>query len=138
VNFENIGSIPGICGSPFYDENYSYTDQEAIKNTVNFYRIDLVGIGYSKIISRENYNFDISPILVIPNPIITEGSIIFENLRAEVCVLEIHHTSGKMILTETTRSNRFQISNSRLQAGIYFFLIRKNKEILGSGKLVII
>ncbi|MCF8370110.1 MAG: T9SS type A sorting domain-containing protein [Bacteroidales bacterium] len=137
INFMNIGSIPGICGSPFYDESYSFTDEQPVKNSVNYYRIDLVGIGESKIVSRENYNLSGSNILVIPNPLIADANIIFENPVFETCTLDIFNPSGKILLCKTTRKNRFQISASNFQAGIYFFLIRKEKEIIGNGKLVI-
>lgn len=137
ILFTNIGGIPGICGSPFHDESYSYTDFQPTINGINYYRIDLVGIGYSKIISRANYNLKESQVLVLPNPIITESRIIFDNLMAEPCSLEISDLSGKIIFTDHTRSNKIQISASQFPAGIYPFLIRKNEEVLGSGRLVV-
>lgn len=137
IIFKNIGSISGTCGSPYYDESYSFTDIKPVKNAVNYYRIDLVGIGYSKIISRENYDLQESQALVIPNPIVAEGKIIFENQLAEPCSLEIYNASGILIFTNDTRDKQFQISRSQLPAGIYFFLIRKNDEMIGSGKLVV-
>lgn len=137
INFANIGSIPGICGSPFYDESYSFTDDQPVENSVNYYRIDLVGIGYSNIISRENYQLGETQVLVFPNPLVSDAIIIFENPIFETCSLEIFNPSGKIILNQETRRNRFQISASQFPAGVYFFLIRKEKEIVGDGRLVI-
>ncbi|MEA3445653.1 MAG: hypothetical protein U9R19_13115, partial [Bacteroidota bacterium] len=138
INFENIGSIPGICGSPFYDESYSFDDLHPVLNSVNYYRIDMIGLGISKIISQDLFDFSENQVLIIPNPIVSEGQIVFENIAAETCNIKYFHSSGKTVYSENTRGNKFKIQAAKFPAGIIFFQILKSEEFFVSGKILIL
>lgn len=121
LNFTNIGDIPGICGSPFYNEDYSFTHISPPTNTKNYYRIDLVGIGYSKIISRDNIDLHNSNTLVIPNPITSSGKILFNNPYFEECTIRFYSATGQHLFTRKTQGNRFNLDANQFPTGVIYY-----------------
>ena len=51
INFSQISSIEGICGSTQQSISYSFTDLSPEKNANNYYRLQLGGLGFSWIVS---------------------------------------------------------------------------------------
>ncbi len=47
ISYENIGEIPGICGSPDVDVPYVFIDEDPISWQKNFYRLELGSQGYT-------------------------------------------------------------------------------------------
>ena len=49
VNFEEVGSIEGVCGSKFNSQSYLFTDKNPAVNTINYYRLKFGNSQYSAI-----------------------------------------------------------------------------------------
>jgi len=53
INFSQIGDIPGVCGSVDFTQTYDFTDNNPVKNKVNYYRLELGNQDFSQIVSIE-------------------------------------------------------------------------------------
>ena len=79
VNFNQIGSIEGICGSTAESIEYDFTHITPEKNAINYYRLSLGGIGFSWIVSAEVIDMGANTSLVRPNPISENSELLFDN-----------------------------------------------------------
>jgi hypothetical protein len=123
VNFTEVGSIPGICGSTSFEQPYNFTDENPVKNKVNYYRLGLGGSGLSEILSVEIIALENSGYQIRPNPITADAKIYFSNNKNQAHQLIIYNLSGVKIFTTTTKQDFFQINTAVIQAGIYVFSI---------------
>jgi N-acetylneuraminic acid mutarotase len=75
---------------------------------------------------------------VFPNPVATTSTISLTNGNVTNGILEISDVTGKIIREEKNLSgNSFQLRKENLDAGIYFFTIKNENEIVGSGKFIV-
>lgn len=138
LNFSLIGSIGGICGSPEFAQPYSFTDEDPVKNSINYYRLELGGSGYSEIIAVELIIFDGNNYQIRPNPATTEAKIIFENDQNQPALLKLYDFRGNLIEEITTEENFFIINTAYLSGEMYLFTISdfENKANI-KGKLMV-
>lgn len=134
VNFTQIGSIEGICGSSQAEINYNFTDITPEKNEVNYYRLSLGGIGFSWIVSAEVIDIGANNSLLRPNPIGEYSELFFDNETNATMTLEIYSSKGILVKKEQTSSELFILSKSDFDSGMYFYSIfieGKTPEIKG-------
>ena len=137
-NFQDIGDIQGVCGSPDVAISYTFTDDNPVSNQTNFYRLILGQVGQSNTISVEFIDLQGTGLQVRPNPIVDTGIIYFENSRGENYVLSIFSVSGLRIDERSTRNDFFEIDLTGQNAGVYpFRIIREDGEREVSGKIVL-
>ena len=53
LNFTNIGKIEGICGAVDEPISYTFSHKAPAQNKINYYRLELGGVGSTEIISVE-------------------------------------------------------------------------------------
>ena len=123
LNFSLIGSIGGICGSPEFAQPYRFTDETPVKNSINYYRLELGGSGYSEIIAIELIVFDGNDYQIRPNPAPTQAKIVFENDQNQPAFLKLYDFRGNLIEDLTTEENFFIVNTSHLPGGMYLFTI---------------
>lgn len=138
INFTQIGSIEGICGSSAEEIQYSYTDLNPIVNTINYYRLSLGGVGFSWIVQVEvidvgEENYDLNP-----NPITAESTLYFNNDLGKLLTISFYDSNGQLSSELSTTSESLKIIEVQLESGIYFFTISEsNSESIVKGKLLV-
>ena len=47
LNYVEIGDVQGVCGSPDFAQQYDFTDESPVENSINYYRLELGVQGFS-------------------------------------------------------------------------------------------
>jgi hypothetical protein len=123
VNFEEIGSIEGVCGSASASTEYDFTDNTPAQNQVNYYRLHLGGVGYSWVkqslvidLSKDNY-------MLAPNPIVESSILYFDNDAGDLSTLNIYNFFGELVSSTITFNDFFPFNQLILSEGNYLFTI---------------
>ncbi len=75
---------------------------------------------------------------VYPNPFFEYTLIVFENNKNEKHILTLYNITGQAVKQiDNITTEKIKIEREDLVNGIYFFQLQKNKETIGSGKLII-
>ena len=134
VNFTQVESIEGICGSSQAQIEYDFTHLDPEKNVVNYYRLSLGGIGFSWIVSAEVIDLGVNKVLLRPNPIAEGSELFFDNETNSLIKLSIYSSAGILIKSEQTTSELFILNGSEFESGMYFYTINPegiNPEVKG-------
>lgn len=123
VNFNQVGSIEGICGSNAAEIFYEFTDISPEKNAINYYRLNLNGLGYSWIVSAEVIDMGANNSLLRPNPLNESSELFFDNETNTSMILEVYSNMGILVSQENTTSDKFILRKSDYQSGMYFYII---------------
>lgn len=123
INFFQIGNIGGVCGNISTPQAYNFIDDNPIKNKINYYRLELGGIGLSKIIAVEIIDLQSGGFQIRPNPITDEARIYFSNNTRHNTELNVYRLNGSKVLNMQTTFEYFSIASGSLQTGIYIFTI---------------
>lgn len=139
LNFTQIADIQGICGSTSAPQSYFFYDTIPIKNTTNFYRLELGAMGYSQIVSVDYISLNNNSFDIRPHPAFQETKIYFLNPQNELYQLNIYTLEGKSIADLSTKEPYFTLNVSNFRPGIYVFTISslsgtKNTQ----GKLIVL
>lgn len=138
VNFTQIGSIEGICGSTAEEIQYSFTDLNPIVNSVNYYRLSLGGVGFSWIISTEVIDVGETNYLLSPNPITEESTLYFNNDSGKLLTISFYNVHGKLSTELFTTSESQRLNEINLESGLYYFTITENNsDSVVKGKLLV-
>ncbi len=130
VNFSSIGGIAGICGSSTEDVYYSFTDPDPIRNATNYYRLDLITLGYSIIIDLHFVYFGEDKILFYPNPFVDRATVYLKGTNADVSSYRINDSNGKILKQEEgIRGNYFEIKREDLPSGLYYLEINTGNRV---------
>ncbi len=136
IHWENIGEIPGICGSSAAPVPYNFIDGSPIANSLNFYRLELGGQGYSPVIGIPYYDYSQKGYLVIPNPARESTTFYFGTSEIEKFTIALFDLSGKLIVNVSGTGSNYNMDLNGLPSGPYFFYIaRQGRENVG-GKLI--
>lgn len=127
VNFELALSIAGVCGSTSDDVFYSFTDEQPILNSDNFYKIDLKQIGYSNTLKIHVFDqtFNTS---VFPNPAKSSAEVFFSPDYGRSADVIVFSLEGKMVIQKTNVGNSFSIGTEFLEKGVYYLQILTNQQ----------
>ena len=130
INFSSIGGIAGICGSSTEDVYYSFTDTDPIRNATNYYRLDLITLGYSIIIDIHFVHFGEDKILFYPNPFVDKASVYLNGTNADISSYRINDSNGKILKqVEGIRGNYFEIKREDWPSGLYYLEISTGNRI---------
>jgi len=137
LHFEPIGEIPGICGSSGSPVPYLFNDESPLVNQVNYYRLELGGQGYSRILAIPYFAEGNSGSLVIPNPANQETRIHFENKEERPFQLTLTDMQGKTVLQQQGSTGMAALELGHLPSGTYFYRVSIKDKPLITGKLLI-
>jgi hypothetical protein len=138
IQFERIGVIAGVCGSPDFVVPYSYTDTTPIINKTNYYRIELGFQGYSQTYSLPHIDYHINAYLLYPNPVQTQAKLRFFNPNLIEHQIQIFNLQGKLeYQSEFIRVDEFLLELEEYANGIYIFVIRNEEMIRIKGKIIV-
>jgi len=138
LQFTQIGNIEGICGNPASPQPFRFIDENPIRNSINYYRLELGVTGFSKIVSIEVIPLSDDGFQVRPNPATTYTKIYFNNSKKESTQLFLYNINGSQVTTITTQEHYFNLNVSNLQSGMYLFTISSQSgAYLTKGKLIV-
>jgi len=137
IHWQNIGDIPGICGSSSAPVPYNYIDDSPEINTVNFYRLELGGQGYSPVIGIPYYDYSQKGYVVIPNPAYGSAVFYFGTSEIEEFTIALFDINGKLVLNDSGSGSNYMMDLSWLPSGSYIFrIVRQGKKDV-NGKLIV-
>jgi hypothetical protein len=128
LEFEEIGSIAGICGSNTDPTPYHFTDQSPTQNRINYYRLKMGNAQWSEIISLYYSFVKPNDMVVHPNP--TRSTVTLDLNKDQNSVFEVNVISneGKIMIANTKiAGTTFSLDVSSLSSGNYLIeLIDEN------------
>lgn len=134
--FEAIGRIEGVCGSPEFQQAYSFVDENPLLNKKAYYRLELGLSDFSSIISVEIIAENDKGYQVRPQPIQYTGKIYFNNPEDQEWQLKIYRLNAQIIYQTSTRNHFFEIETSEWRSGVYLFVLLSEAERI-QGKIII-
>jgi len=102
TNYNQIGTIEGICGSTAETIAYQFTDDNPNVNQTNYYRLSLGGIGFSYAVNLEVIDAGSQTYIVAPNPVSSESQLIFDNENQENVTITFFNEKGEIVLEKTS------------------------------------
>jgi hypothetical protein len=141
TDFEEIGIIGGVCGSPDQPVNYTFVDSFPVKNNPSYYRLVLGLLGESQILKITYYDFEEKSAITIPNPVDLYSRIIFKNDNEEQSILYIYDAQGRYIYkSRWLKTKEFQLTNffeDFKNRGRYYFEIKNTEsKTIANGSFV--
>ena len=137
INWIEIGDIPGVCGSSSAPVPYNFIDDSPVSNTINFYRLELGGQGYSKTISVPYYDYTEKGYVLIPNPVYENSTVYFGTSASEPFTIAIFNIAGQKVQQDSGTGGSYFINAQSLSAGPYLFVISRQGKKNVSGKMII-
>lgn len=138
LNYELIGQIQGYCGSISEPISYQFTDEHPVKNTRNYYRVNLGGYGYSNVISVDIIDLNKSGYQIRPNPASENVSIYFENKFKNNRTIYLYDLKGNKFYQNQTTEKYVNFNVTNIPNGLYVFVIFDEKnQLMTKGKLLI-
>ena len=138
INFSQISSIEGICGSTQQSISYSFTDLSPEKNANNYYRLQLGGLGFSWIVSVEVIDFGMNTSIVRPNPLSKTSELLFDNEANFEVFISVYSSSGVLVNMQSTVSEQILLEKSKYTAGLYHYVLTSEESgVFGTGKFVV-
>lgn len=123
INFTQIGSIAGFCGSVSAPVLYRFQDPNPINNISLYYRLELGTVGQSGTISLFVPETGYGEYQIFPNPFSVQSKLYFFNPRGEQFHLRIYDIKGQAYLNTETSSDNFTLGNEMLKPGLYYFIL---------------
>jgi hypothetical protein len=123
INFSQIGNIPGVCGSVDFIQPFDFTDNDPVKNKVNYYRLELGNQDFSQIVSIEIIDISSNGYQIRPQPATDEVTIYFNNETKQEQYFKLYNLNGIEVFTARTKENFIQFNTAFLQSGLFLFTI---------------
>ncbi len=137
LHWFNIGDIPGVCGSSSTPVPYNFIDTSPINNSMNYYRLELGGQGYSPVINVPFYDFSSKGYVLMPNPVHETAMLYFGTSTTETFDIAFFDASGKLVLQQSGVGGSCKVDASQLMPAIYFFVIERKGKSKVLGKMVV-
>ena len=139
LRFNEIDSIPCICGSPYFAESFQLSDNNPIQNQTNYYRLQLGQNGLSLIVAVDFFRLGDANELLFPNPTSGNAMLILNNLNKQEIIIRGYDISGNILLTETNTDSRFALPSNDWNTGHYLIAsIRENGSERSVNKMMVI
>lgn len=78
----------------------------------------------------------IADVKIYPNPFSVETNIEIKGISIEEGTFKLFDVAGRLLHSQEMNSNIFTFSKKDLRAGMYFFTIENNGQLISSGKLI--
>lgn len=139
TNFNEIGSIYGVCGSSSKSTPYNFTHTNPALNKINYYKLKFGSSQYSEIIFLLFDYVETGNLLINPNPANDFFDIKFNNDKNQTFTVEIIDANGQFVLTKNKiTGTSFTVNSSLFDAGIYTVVLRDAEGSISKNKLCII
>ena len=138
LSYTEIGDIQGVCGNLGFSVDYTFQDNNPVKNKINYYRLDLGGIELTYSISVEVIDVGQNDYYLKANPLVDQTKLYFRNPSQQTTVLTVISQNGKIIETKETTTDHFTLNSNDYLSGLYFFtLSNPNSDKNISGKFIV-
>jgi hypothetical protein len=135
-NYEQIGEIPGICGSQITEVPYTFIDDSPVSGQKNYYKLELGLQGSSTPLIITFYNTGEDGYLLFPNP----GNDLLQIVvtgNGEPIELEYRDVNGRIIGNFNSNSGRVvSIPTTEWVSGVYLINIYKSDKLIASPRWV--
>lgn len=133
--YEVIGEIQGVCGSTEFAQAYNFIDENPVKNSKNYYKLELGFSGRTEPpVVLEYIDIRSEGYKMLPNPVLTNARLHFENTNNSKHFLSIYSSAGQFCGLNSTNENYFDVEKSKIDEAnlghksqgneLYFFEIR--------------
>jgi len=137
-SFEQIGEIPGVCGSIDDDVDYVFLDSLPVLNIPNRYRLELGNEGISQVIEIQITGLRNNDHQIRPHPVSQRSVLLFKNDKRQKMILQLTDMNGKRVQEAVTDVEHFTLERTEFSAGVYLFTIRDQRGLVTTvGKVVI-
>jgi hypothetical protein len=125
VNFTEIGSIEGVCGSTEVPVSYTFVDSFSLINKTAYYKLSLGLLGESLPVFITNIVLENNMAIAKPNPFRRYTTIQFSETIVDEAHLIIYSIDGRQIFeTKVFNANQFFYDN------VEYFLNNYNNNVL--------
>lgn len=73
---------------------------------------------------------------VYPNPVKNVATFQLENWQGDQVGLQLYDVHGRVLLSDRFNGNTYELKRRSLPAGLYFFRLESNGDLIGTGKLM--
>lgn len=137
IQFSEIGSIAGVCGSSTADVRYTFTDISPVPNSTNYYRLRFGENGFSEVVSVLYVEL-LNNFKLFPNPANRVATLWFSNTNRENYSLLVVDATGKIVWQQSgIKDNKISLEVASFLPGIYFFQLSSTTGQTIKGKLVV-
>lgn len=138
INYTPIGSINGVCGSNQSDTPYEFTDLFPEKNTTNYYRLNMGGVGFSKVLAIEIIDPGMNSYLLRPNPVFDISELHFNNEAKNDIAFTVFTPNGTAVYSTSTIDEVILLNSSNFNSGFYLFtLVNTTNRSVVNGKFFV-
>jgi len=106
--WSEVGMIGGICGSTEVDEAYDFRDSFPMLNTRNYYRTELIGLGFSQVVWVDVFNPD------------QQGFVVTSQQSGKITVRLLEHTQEPFAVALYAMDGRLLYSAENLYQEVTF------------------
>jgi Subtilase family/Secretion system C-terminal sorting domain len=119
--------------------SYRFTDDSLITG-INLYRVSILRLSGEVNYGNQAavYYFGQQPYLVFPNPVPPGGFLHVVNASLNNGTFRLYNMAGQLVLNYATRNFEERIPVSGLQAGLYYYTISEEGNIVQKGKIMIL
>jgi hypothetical protein len=138
-DFSELGQLTGVCGNTTTDETYSFTDISPMRNSDNYYQLDLIGLTASDIIKVRFTDFGDKGYMLHPETVKDKSTLYFQNDCNDEFDFVLLDKKGKKVREiKDIRSNAVEVAKGRLKSGNYTFQLLIESKVKYSGSLTIL
>lgn len=142
INFTEIGSIGGVCGSTEVPVSYTFVDSFSLVNQKAYYKLSLGLLGESLPVFITNIVLENNMAIAKPNPFRRYTTIQFSETILDEAILAIYGIDGrKYFETKVFNTNQFFYDNVQYFINDYnnnvlFIARRPDGQIISTGLFV--
>ncbi len=116
--------------------SYQFIDANSTSASIVYYRLIVGSCGQSQVIngnSNNSLNYKL-----FPNPFNEQATLIFQNPKNLSVNLYVFDHNGQLLKkTETFQGNTYLINRDNFYAGLYYFAVATNTDLLAWGKFYV-
>lgn len=139
INYDEIGTIPGICGSSSSRVFYNFMDKSPVYNVKNYYKLRLGYYQYSEVKIIYVKYIEKGKVLIKPNPSTDNIILEFNNENKEKYTLIIYDENGKQVYFKNNiNEGTILLNGNNFSNCKYFFKLSNEYNISHNGTLLFI
>ena len=138
INFSSLAHIEGVCGNLSSPQPFSFIDEAPVNNSLNYYRLELGGKGYTRTLVVDVIGFNADAYQLRPNPANEHARLYFDNPGKESVKFNLYDQNGKELITLQVNEEYLDIDTAKLSSGLFVFTISNVKtKLISKGKIII-
>ena len=136
-NFEQIGVIPGICGSEDHPVSFVFRDENPLTNQRSFYRLIFNELGISREIEVFVPDLSEKPYSLAIEPNAQKLAVFFRNTLGQTVHASFFSLEGKTLFDTSSQSNFIILPDLLLTEKLVIFRLSFENGRIITGKLML-